>query len=207
MKDGIVLKEYLEKQAVSKALLAKELRMSRQNLYQILESEEMEDDTKKKFETYFNESIFTQPKPYTQQRFEAKLKGEKDVPVFVGNTRLGPVKVYSDDPEMQKPVASLPAQLFPGCNHAEKVSGDSMYPMIMNQAYVVGKIIDKQGIIFGEKYGVHTIFGESVVKFIHPGAKDSRIKLVSHNRNIPDQEIPIDDITFIFRVKYILNPA
>ncbi len=132
----------------------------------------------------------------------------KDIPVYVGNTRAGTIQVYSDDPEMQTPIAHLPVNVFPGCNHGEKVNGDSMYPLIMNQAFVVGKIIDKRGIIYGEKYGIHTRYGQSMVKFIHPSMQGKEyIKIVSYNDKIPPQDIPIDDITFVYRVHFIINPS
>ena len=99
-----------------------------------------------------------EPAPSYQQKRLAIKNGEKEsaIPMYFGNTRAGTIEVYSDDPDLNKPVGHLPASIFPGCNHGEKVSGDSMYPLICNQAYVIGKIIDKKGIIWGEKYIIHT---------------------------------------------------
>ena len=159
---------------------------------------------------YFREQLAQNGKPetYTELRRKSKFVVSKDIPVYLGNTTLGLVNVYSDDPEMQSPVGALPSLFFPSCDHAEKVSGDSMYPLIINQGLVVGKKIAKDGIIWGEKYGVHTRQGMSVVKFIHPSEKGAEyIKLVSYNERIPRQDISIDDVTFVFRVLYIINPA
>lgn len=145
---------------------------------------------------------------YMAQRREIKANGNgESLPVYYGNTRAGNIEVYSDDPEYQSPFAKLPTTLFPGCNHAERVSGDSMYPLIINQGLIIGKVIDKAGIIYGEKYGIHTKFGQNVCKYIHPSDKDGCIRLVSHSKLIPPQDISLDDITFCFRINYIVNPS
>lgn len=147
---------------------------------------------------------------YQQKRMALKngKKTDHDIPMYFGNTRAGTIEVYSDDPEMNNPVGHLPASIFPGCNHGERVSGDSMYPLICNQAYVIGKVIDKKGIIWGEKYIIHTKYGQNLVKYIHPSDEGAAfIKIVSHNKQIPPQSIPLDDITFVCRVNYIVNPS
>lgn len=145
--------------------------------------------------------------PYMEKRRQLKTTDFPPIPVFAGNTQAGIITVYSDDPTMQKPVGHLPAELFPGCNHAEKVTGDSMYPLIINQGWVIGKVIDKKGIIWGEKYSIHTTYGLAVVKYVHPGTTKDTIKLVSHNKNVPPQEIPLDEVTFCCRIYHIINPA
>lgn len=145
---------------------------------------------------------------YLKERRDKK-NGTKEIPIpmYFGNTRAGTIQVYSDDPEMQAPVGHLPASIFPGCNHAEKISGDSMYPLICNQAYLIGKVIDKRGIIWGEKYIIHTKYGQSMVKYVHPSTEKQFIKIVSHNKTIPTQDLPLDDITFVCRVHFIVNPS
>lgn len=145
--------------------------------------------------------------PYYKKRSKAKLGNGEDVPVYYGNTRAGIVQVYTDDQDMEHPVGTLSAKLFPNCDHAEKVTGDSMYPIIINQGIIVGKKVDKQGIIYGEKYGIHTRHGLNVAKFLHPGLENGYIKLVSYNKSVPEQEISMDDIVFCFRILYIVNPA
>ncbi len=147
---------------------------------------------------------------YVAKRRESKNgpSKENEIPMYFGNTRAGTIEVYSDDPEMNKPVGHLPASIFPGCNHGERVSGDSMYPLICNQAYVIGRVIDKKGIIWGEKYIIHTKYGQAMVKYIHPSEKGSdHIKIVSHSKQVPSQDLPLDEITFVCRVNYIVNPS
>jgi transcriptional regulator with XRE-family HTH domain len=156
------------------------------------------------------QNIVNEPDTYLEKRLKQKNGHSKEnkIPMYFGNTRAGTIEVYSDDPEMNKPVGHLPASIFPGCNHGERVSGDSMYPLICNQAYVIGRVIDKKGIIWGEKYIVHTKYGQAMVKYIHPSEKGSdHIKIVSHSKQVPSQDIPLDEITFVCRVNYIVNPS
>lgn len=155
-----------------------------------------------------HETIAQEPvTPYLKNRQRLKNSSDNEIPVFTGNTRAGTIEVYSDDPSVNSPVGHLPANIFPGCNHAEKVSGDSMHPIVINQGYVIGKIIDKKGIIFGEKYIIHTRYGMSMVKYLQEGSKKEKVKLVSYNKHIVPQEIPFDDIIFCCRIYFIVNPS
>ena len=75
---------------------------------------------------------------YQQRRLYRKLtEGSSDVPVYNGSTTLGNITLFSDENKEQ--IATLPQTVFPGCDYAEKASGDSMYPLIMNQALLVGR--------------------------------------------------------------------
>jgi predicted nucleotidyltransferase component of viral defense system len=58
MNEGLQLKTYIENQRVSKKIIAEELGMTRQNLYQLFKSGELTPETKKKFINYFKENIF-----------------------------------------------------------------------------------------------------------------------------------------------------
>ena len=57
--DASILKTYIENQKKSKVSIARDLGMSRRNLYGIFESKFLEESTKEKFENYFGEKIFT----------------------------------------------------------------------------------------------------------------------------------------------------
>lgn len=197
------------------ARISEKTEYSKGNVSEILSkkkepSEEFLNRFYKEFEKVLNGTNETTDKePYHKQRLAIK-NGDKesDIPMYFGNTRAGTIEVYSDDPDVNKPVGHLPASIFPSCNHAEKVSGDSMYPLICNQAYVIGRVVDKKGIIYGEKYIIHTKYGQNVVKYIHPSDKgQDHIKIVSHNKQVPSQDLPLDDITFVCRVHYIVNPS
>lgn len=146
------------------------------------------------------------PEPYYQKRAKHKLSKKEPIPVFDGNTQAGLVTVYSDDTTNMQ-IGTLNTDMFPGCDHAEKITGDSMYPIIISQGVAVGKKFEKEGIIYGEKYGIHTKYGLNVAKFLHKGSEPSMVKLVSYNKSIPEQEIPLDDITFCFRILFVINPT
>lgn len=163
--------------------------------------------------TNLYELIYAQTGPatpsYTDKRRNLKNSdvAKDDLPVFMGNTRAGTITIYSDDPSQQEPVGHLSSKIFPGCNHAEKINGDSMYPLAVNQGLAIGKVIDKKGIVWGEKYIIHTVHGQAVLKYVHPSIEKGFIKIVSHNKKIPEQDIPLDDITFCVRVYFIVNPS
>lgn len=142
---------------------------------------------------------------YIQKRREEKLK-DKSIPVVGGYTNLSYIDVYND--EKREVVGNLPQNIFPGCDYAEKAKGDSMYPLIMNQALLVGKQCNKDGMVWGEKYIVKTKTGLDTTKFVHPVEGDeSKLELKAHNKSIPPQRINLDDITFCCRVHWIINPT
>lgn len=221
IKTSTEILERIKKSGFSIPLIEKSTEVKASNLYKWLKGTNKPDlEQLLKVDKWLDEIDLNpkseKPKPdmlqenqlnYLKERLSKKNGDKAEFPVYYGNTRAGIIQVYSDEPEMQEPVASLPARLFPGCNHAEKVTGDSMYPLIINQGLVIGKIIDKKGFMWGEKYGIHTKYGQSVIKYLHPSDKQNHVKLVSHNKTVPAQDIPIDDITFCFRVYYIVNPS
>ena len=147
-------------------------------------------------------------KPYIEERRDNKLNDtEEEIPVYQLGTRNGLITVYDDDPK-ETSIGSLNPSIFPGCNHAEKVTGDSMYPMIMNQAIVVGdRIKEFRGIVSGERYVVHTKYGLRTCKYVHVDKQPDKIKLVALNKNIPPQTIELNDVSLLMRVYFIINPA
>lgn len=147
-------------------------------------------------------------KSYLERRREQKNGDKPDIPGYIGNTKMGNFEAYADDPEMQTPVGYFDSRLFPGCNHAEKVNGDSMYPLIVNQGWIIGKIIDKGGMISGEKYCLHLKNGQNITKYVHnlPNRKEY-VKIVSHNKSVPDDVVKRDDINLCIRVYFIINPS
>jgi transcriptional regulator with XRE-family HTH domain len=144
---------------------------------------------------------------YLQKRRNEKLK-DKSIPVMGGSTNLSNIEVYNDDKSRFEVIGSLPQNVFPGCDYAERAKGDSMYPLIMNQALLVGKQCNKDGMVWGEKYIVKTKTGLDTTKFVHPVEGDeSKLELKAHNKSIPPQRINIDDIDFCCRVHWIINPT
>jgi phage repressor protein C with HTH and peptisase S24 domain len=167
-----------------------------------------------KWKEVFNEDLLEtnvshETQTYLEQRRNLKNSDNKpDIPGYVGNTKMGNFEAYADDPEMETPVGYFDSRLFPGCNHAEKVNGDSMYPLIVNQGWIIGKIIDKNGMISGEKYCLHLKNGQNITKYVHnlPHKKEY-IKIVSHNKSVPDDVIARDQINLCIRVYFIINPS
>ena len=151
-------------------------------------------------------------KPYITYRRKLKLE-TKEVyfPVYNVNTRLREdphLAVYEDDPGMLSPITFLPQAAFPGCDHGEKAFGNSMYPRVINQGMVLGKVLDKSKLVYNELYGIHLKGGSPpVVKYVQRSSEPGCIKLVSERESLGHQDIPIDDITFMFRVLFIINPA
>lgn len=164
-----------------------------------------------------NPDLFTlgdSEKSYIEQRRNLKnTKEPADIPVMGGYTNLGMIQVFNDEQYRNEVVATLPAKLFPGSDYGEKAKGDSMYPIIMNQAYLVGKKCTPKGITYGEKYIIKTKDGLDTTKYVHPVLDetkkriDGKLLLVAHNKSIPTQEIEIDDIVFSCRVLFIINPT
>lgn len=145
---------------------------------------------------------------YLKKRLALKNGEEKTkVPVYGGYTTLGNIEVIDDANVKHRVVAELPTDVFPGCDYAEKAKGDSMYPLIMNQALLVGKRCPVDGIAYGEKYIIKTRKGLDTTKFVHPGSTEKKIKLKAYNKSIPDQEINIEDVVFVCRVHWIVNPT
>lgn len=153
------------------------------------------------------ESMVSEPASYLDKRRDQKNNGiKKDVPVFGGFTTLGNIQVYDDGNVKNKIVGHLPADFFPNCDYAERAKGDSMYPLIMNQALLIGKTCNIKGITFGEKYIIKTKDGMDTTKFVHPGS-EGFIKLKAYNKSVPDQEIKTSEIVFVCRVYWIVNPT
>jgi hypothetical protein len=154
--------------------------------------------------------VFNLKTNYLEQRRNHKLNHTKeaDITVYQIGTKSSFIDIY-DDEHKDTPIGTLNSSVFPGCNHAEKVTGNSMYPMIFNQAMVVGeKIIDAAGISSGEIYVIHTKKGLRTCKYVHTVEKHPEtIKLVALNKNVPPQSIPIEDIVLIIRVYFIINPS
>lgn len=159
-------------------------------------------------------SEFDTTKSYVERRRDKKNTHEPaDIPVSGGNTNLGNITVYQDENGKDDIIATLPANMFPGSDYAEKAKGDSMYPIIMNQAWLVGKVAKNRGITYGEKYIIKTKDGLDTTKYVHPAMDenkkriDGKLLLVAHNKSIPAQEIDMEDITFACRVYWIINPT
>lgn len=145
---------------------------------------------------------------YQKKRLEQKNNGTKPkVPVYGGFTTLGNITIIDDENVKNRVIAELPSEVFPGCDYSEKAKGDSMYPLIMNQALLVGKMCSVKGITLGEKYIIKTKDGLDTTKYVHPSEKAGYLILKAYNKSVPDQSVYIKDIVFSCRVYWIINPT
>lgn len=133
--------EYIDKHGISKAQFEREFGLSNGYLSKTVDretdiTEKVLDKIKERDSSAYSQ-IFEEPEgTYLSKRRDLKNNVAKpSVPVFGGFTTLGNIEVYDDDGMRNQVIAKLPAEVFPGCDYAEKAKGDSMYPLIMNQAY------------------------------------------------------------------------
>jgi phage repressor protein C with HTH and peptisase S24 domain len=155
--------------------------------------------------------VFNLSTSYREQRLNHKLNHSKDadIEVYQAGTKGSFIDLYEDE-NTSESIGSLNSSVFPGCNLALRVTGSSMYPMIVNQSIIVGeRITDVKGISSGEIYAVHNKQGLRTCKYVHLlDSKPGFIKLVALNKNVPPQTIALDDnITLIMRVYFIINPS
>jgi transcriptional regulator with XRE-family HTH domain len=144
---------------------------------------------------------------YLEKRRGIKNSEKADIPVFGSFTTLGNVTVYNDDRMKNEVIAGLPPALFPNCNYAERAKGQSMYPLIMNQALLVGYNGSIQSLTYGEIYIIKTKDGLDTTKYVHPGTDETKIKLKAYNKSVPEQEINREDVVFVCRIHWIINPT
>lgn len=162
----------------------------------------------KGFKNVPQETLLEEPATdYIAIRRSLKNGDKPAVPVFGGFTTLGNIEVYDDENVKHKVVGHLPTEFFPNCDYAEKAKGDSMYPLIMNQALLVGRTCQANGITYGEKYIIKTKHGMDTTKYVHPGSEIGKIKLKAYNKSVPEQEVDVSDVVFVCRVYWIINPT
>lgn len=149
-------------------------------------------------------------KNYQEDRRNHKLNHikEDDIGVYQAGTKGSFIDLYEDE-NTTETIGKLNSSIFPGCDLALKVTGSSMYPMIVNQSIIVGeRLEDPKGISSGEIYAVHTKRGLKTCKYVHTlDSKPDYIKLVALSKSVPPQTIPVEDIILLMRVYFIINPS
>lgn len=85
MQDGQILKHFIEGEPISKTRIAKDLGMTRQNLYNLYESVNLTDETKEKFEKYFKKKIFTELRLENGEIPIAPAKGKEPLETALEN--------------------------------------------------------------------------------------------------------------------------
>lgn len=158
----------------------------------------------------FNPGRTEKARNYVEERRNHKLNHvkEDDISVYQAGTKGSFIDLYEDE-NTDVTIGSLNSSIFPGCNLALKVTGSSMYPMIVNQSVIVGeRLTDPKGISSGEIYAIHTKQGLKTCKYVHIlDSKPDHIKLVALSKSVPPQTIPVEDIVLLMRVYFIINPS
>lgn len=98
---------------------------------------------------------------------------------------------------------------IPACDGAIYVSGDSMYP-ILKSGDIIGykEIFNFNNVIFGEIYIVaFDLDGNEylAVKYVNRSEKENCIKLVSYNNHHDPMDIPLDHISTMAIVKFMIR--
>jgi SOS-response transcriptional repressor LexA len=136
-------------------------------------------------------------------KFAGSTLNANAIPVF---SEINPASTNDSGSKNKVPMAFLPNSMFPNCDHAQRVSGNSMYPRIINQGYVIGKVLDKtKSIASGEIYGIH-FNSQSLIRYLHD-CTDTEFMLRGESQSAPEFKISRADVDMIFRVLFILNPA
>lgn len=193
MREGELLKDFIDKKRQSKTSLATALGITRTTLYQYFDSEELEAETKKKFEDYYKEKIFTEEvqKTYRQQRLEKKLalpativnNASEGVPVYDVPIDASFIERYRD--EAFNPLYHLNIPKLRNCDFGAIVSGSSMYPIIKSGSIAMCRVVDNLDYIDpGEMYFISTVNGFETVKYVQPGDTDDELLLIPHNEKI-----------------------
>lgn len=217
MGEGEQLRQFIENQPKSKISIARDLKMSKQNLFGLFKSQVLEVETKKKFEDYFNKKIFTtapnNPKEkHITTRNHLKSVGESKRGIMVYESapvQAGIRTVYHDEHAVPDYVLNIPQ--FRDCNYGTRASGDSMYPEIRNGDLIVCKELPLDArIIFGDIYVVHTKDGIETIKyvqqFVDSDNSEPWILLVPHNKAAGmGTPIPRNEIIKLFKVRAIFK--
>jgi len=94
------------------------------------------------------------------------------------------------------------------CDFSTKAKGNSMHPVIQNNAIVGGKkLTDASVIVFGEIYIIQTKNGIETIKYIQPVSDDPQsILLLSLQDNAPGTLLRKSDILNLYEAQFVLNP-
>lgn len=217
MFEGEQLRQFIDNQHKSKISIAKDLKMSKQNLFGLFKSQVLEPETKKRFEDYFKKKIFIkEPENHkdrhitTRNHLREVGESKKGIMVYESAPVQAGIKtVYHDEHQVPDYVLNIPQ--FRDCNYGTRASGDSMYPEIRNGDLIVCKELPLDArIIFGDIYVVHTKDGIETIKyvqqFVDSDKNDPWVLLVPHNKAAGmGTPIPRKEIIKLFKVRAIFK--
>lgn len=200
--EGQQLRNFIDNQRISKSTIAKELGMTRVNLYQLFDSKRLEYETKKKFEDYFDTKIFEVPNPmsFLEQRRGIKMNYDElylvpfvDIPAQAGYSKayqqrdyIATLKKYPILPDVD-PTGAI-WRYF-------QIEGDSMEPEIMEGDVILCSQVHKEDWQSIQNYYTHVIVTEEEL-WIKDVFKDSETEwiLLSQNESVKPFTVKLEDI-------------
>lgn len=189
-KDGEVLQAYIEINDLSKTAVAKDLDRSRQQLYQLFDTNQFTEETIKRVENYFQKS-FKELKTYynvnidkweniknkneigkgeitkaPQGRFPKKTKAGELIKFYDTDFAAGNIEFY-DDHSSITPAYTMDVPEFAGCT-AFRTYGDSMENLIKSGSILFGTKIEdwRSHLEYGQIYGIICTDKRRYLKYI-----------------------------------------
>lgn len=103
------------------------------------------------------------------------------------------------DNPAKRPVDRITLPGLPPCDGALRISGDAMDPVLRRGDIVFYKQVDEipAGLLWGEMYLLAFEMADAeyvLLRYIRPADDPAHIRLVSHNPQHPDKDIPLADI-------------
>jgi len=131
--------------------------------------------------------------------------GKQSIPLYNIEATAGLVSLFTET-HNYIPIDFINIPNLPRCDGAIYVTGDSMYPLLKSGDIVLYKQINdiQNDIFWGEMYLISiNIDGDEyiTVKYIHKSAKEGWIKLVSHNPDHAEKELPVTKVRALAFVK------
>lgn len=204
---GEKFRRFLKRINCSVTEAAKLMGVSRQNMYQLFESTELERKTvniiltkfgANEYEIFGDEDDFFRPMP-------EHLTKNNGIPMYNVPATASVVGVFEDDMS-EKPLFYLDVPGARDCDFGVRVSGDSMYPRFRNGDWIGCKEVkNREHILYGEVYYIITP-DYKTVKYVQPHpSKEDWVLLIPHNESIKPTPLPKSEIIRLYMVKVNLQ--
>lgn len=204
---GEKFERFLKRINVSVSDAAKRMGVSRQNMYQLFKSVELERRTVNIILTVFgvNEyEIFGDEDDAARPIIEHPLAAH-GIPMYNVPATASVVGVFEDDMS-EKPLFYLDVPGARDCDFGVRVSGDSMYPRFRNGDWIGCKEVkNREHILYGEVYYIITP-DYKTVKYVQPHPeREDWVLLIPHNDAIKPTPLPKSEIIRLYMVKVNLQ--
>jgi len=208
--EGEALKKWLAHNQKSVSDLARELGMSRQNLYLYLSQKEVSEDFKNRLAArgydVFGTGLVknsTDSETKTQLNRNLKLTSPQTLTNNYGIPML-PTDETAFDPEAKTPVPvyQLTDPEMAGAEFGLILRGASMYPKYMPGSRIALRKTDKEEIIYSLVYYVITQGGTRTVVYIEPdpAGRDEWVLLRPHNPDMHPTPMLRDRLAHVYQV-------